>query len=162
MGKAVLQSSLNFVFTPNRFIMDATENEPVEKALVWKERFEADRYSALYQLGFSEKEEWFTPTMLFLHRIPEVFIRNLTRLPELELVRDKAKVSADTDLWSLFDFMNRGLLGTAKEFSEFVNRLADDPSGYGRLRVMVSPFILRRLKADKEVITDLPEKTPRS
>lgn len=63
-----------------------------------------------------------------------------------------------SDLWSLFDFVNPGLLGTAKEFASFSKGLADHPDGYGRLRRMISPFILRRLKSDKSIINDLPDK----
>jgi non-specific serine/threonine protein kinase len=64
------------------------------------------------------------------------------------------------DLWSLFDFLNPGLLGTAKEFSSFVKRLqsAEVPS-FEALRSLVRPYILRRLKTDKRVISDLPDKT---
>ncbi|MDL1968018.1 MAG: DEAD/DEAH box helicase [Deltaproteobacteria bacterium] len=63
-----------------------------------------------------------------------------------------------TDLWSLFDFLNPGLLGNAKEFKQFSKGLKDDSSGYARLRKLISPYILRRLKSDKSVISDLPEK----
>src|SRR5205085_916109 len=64
------------------------------------------------------------------------------------------------DLWSIFDFINPGLLGSAKEFSGFVKRLADRPhNAYGPLRELVRPYILRRLKTDKRVISDLPDKT---
>jgi len=62
------------------------------------------------------------------------------------------------DLWSLFDFLNKGLLGSAKEFTNFTKKLQDTPDGYARLKRVVSPFILRRLKTDKTVISDLPEK----
>jgi superfamily II DNA or RNA helicase len=63
-----------------------------------------------------------------------------------------------SDLWSLFDFLNPGLLGNAKEFAGFTKGLADDPNGYAGLRKVVSPFILRRLKTDKSIISDLPDK----
>jgi non-specific serine/threonine protein kinase len=65
-----------------------------------------------------------------------------------------------SDLWSLFDFLNPGLLGTSKEFSSFVKRLqnAAEPS-FEPLRSLVRPYILRRLKTDKRVIADLPDKT---
>lgn len=62
------------------------------------------------------------------------------------------------DLWSLFDFLNPGLLGSPKEFSDFANGLKDDLKGYAKLRKIISPFILRRLKTDKSIISDLPEK----
>ncbi|MCP4693914.1 MAG: DEAD/DEAH box helicase [Desulfobacterales bacterium] len=62
------------------------------------------------------------------------------------------------DLWSLFDFLNPGLLGTVKEFKAFTKKLRNDPSGCARLRRLISPYILRRLKTDKTVISDLPDK----
>jgi len=64
------------------------------------------------------------------------------------------------DLWSIFDFINPGLLGSAKQFTGFTKRLADRPHNpYGPLRALVRPYILRRLKTDKTVISDLPDKT---
>ncbi len=63
-----------------------------------------------------------------------------------------------TDLWSLFDFLNPGLLGNAREFKKFSKRLKNDTSGYSRLRKLISPYVLRRLKTDKTVISDLPDK----
>jgi superfamily II DNA or RNA helicase len=64
------------------------------------------------------------------------------------------------DLWSILDFINPGLLGTGKEFSRFAKRLAAEPHNpYGPLRELVRPYILRRLKTDKTVIADLPDKT---
>jgi superfamily II DNA or RNA helicase len=63
-----------------------------------------------------------------------------------------------SDLWSLFDFLNPGLLGNAREFTTFAKKLRKDPSGYSRLRKLISPYILRRLKTDKSVISDLPDK----
>lgn len=63
-----------------------------------------------------------------------------------------------SDLWSLFDFINPGLLGSSQEFTQFSKRLRQDPEGYARLRKVISPYILRRMKTDKSVISDLPEK----
>jgi len=63
-----------------------------------------------------------------------------------------------SDLWSLFDFLNQGLLGTTKEFTEFTKELAENTLGYAKLRRMIQPFILRRLKTDKSIISDLPDK----
>ena len=61
------------------------------------------------------------------------------------------------DLWSIFDFLNPGLLGSSKHFSAFVKHLAE--RSYGPLRDLVRPYILRRLKTDKSIIADLPDKT---
>ncbi len=64
------------------------------------------------------------------------------------------------DLWSIFDFINPGLLGSSKEFSSFVKALAERQNNpYGPLRDLVRPYILRRLKTDKTIIADLPDKT---
>lgn len=62
------------------------------------------------------------------------------------------------DLWSLFDFLNPGLLGRKAEFTRFTKGLKDDPDGYARLRRVVRPYVLRRLKTDGSIISDLPEK----
>ena len=63
-----------------------------------------------------------------------------------------------SDLWSLFDFLNPGLLGTAAEFKRFIKSLVQDSSRYGLLRQLIRPYVLRRLKTDKTVIRDLPDK----
>ena len=64
------------------------------------------------------------------------------------------------DLWSIFDFINPGLLGSSKEFTSLVKRLAERPHNqYAPLRELVRPYILRRLKTEKTVIADLPDKT---
>src|SRR5207237_80977 len=61
------------------------------------------------------------------------------------------------DLWSIFDFLIPGLLGSAKSFGRFVKGL--DGRGYGPLRELIRPYLLRRLKTDRAIIRDLPEKT---
>lgn len=66
-----------------------------------------------------------------------------------------------TELWSILDFLNPGYLG-ARNF--FQRRFAIPIERYGdtdslqTLRSLVQPFILRRLKTDREIIQDLPEK----
>lgn len=69
-----------------------------------------------------------------------------------------------SDLWSLFDFTSPGLLGSSSIFSKFA-KAANKAGGdmYARfvssLRTLTQPYILRRLKSDKKVISDLPDKT---
>lgn len=66
-----------------------------------------------------------------------------------------------TELWSIFDFINHGYLGTLREFQKSyaipIERFKEN-SRAGKLKMSVSPFVLRRLKTDKNVITDLPDK----
>ena len=65
-----------------------------------------------------------------------------------------------SDLWSLFDFLCPGLLGSAAKFKAFAKALDErETNRYAPLRNLVSPYILRRLKTDKNVIADLPDKT---
>ncbi len=59
-----------------------------------------------------------------------------------------------SDLWSLFDFINPGLLGNMKEF----DRMIKSTTNLSGLRQIISPYILRRLKSDKSIIADLPDK----
>ena len=64
------------------------------------------------------------------------------------------------DLWALFDFLNPGLLGSLKVFQSFVKRLEErEENPFAPLRRLVGPYILRRLKTDRSIIADLPEKT---
>ncbi|MCQ2379919.1 MAG: DEAD/DEAH box helicase [Victivallaceae bacterium] len=59
------------------------------------------------------------------------------------------------DLWCIFDFINRGLLRDLRGFIGYTKSLAGD---YSSLRKLTSPFILRRMKTDKRIIRDLPDK----
>ncbi|MCP3786016.1 DEAD/DEAH box helicase [Micromonospora sp. A3M-1-15] len=65
------------------------------------------------------------------------------------------------DLWSIMQFANPGLLGPAatfkKKFAEPIERHGDAEVAE-RLRRITGPFVLRRLKTDPSIITDLPEK----
>ena len=65
------------------------------------------------------------------------------------------------DLWSLFSMLNPDYLGSMTAFRKDVERpiMRDgDKPAAERLRRMVRPFILRRMKTDKAIIKDLPEK----
>jgi SNF2 family DNA or RNA helicase len=65
------------------------------------------------------------------------------------------------DLWSIMEFLNAGLLGTQSEFKRtfFIPIQAEqDPEAAARLKRLTGPFILRRLKTDKSIIADLPDK----
>ncbi len=59
------------------------------------------------------------------------------------------------DLWSLFDFLNPGLLGNRKQF---VGLVKNSNGNFKKIRKLITPYILRRLKTDKKVISDLPDK----
>jgi non-specific serine/threonine protein kinase len=65
------------------------------------------------------------------------------------------------DLWSLMEFTNPGFLGShatfKKRYSNPIERTGNAEALY-KLRQMTEPFILRRLKTDKSIISDLPRK----
>jgi len=66
-----------------------------------------------------------------------------------------------TELWSIFQFLNPGYLGSQEDFRQrLANPIerAGDPAAAQQLKSLVGPFILRRVKTDPNVISDLPEK----
>ncbi|MFZ0887305.1 MAG: DEAD/DEAH box helicase, partial [Candidatus Binataceae bacterium] len=65
------------------------------------------------------------------------------------------------DLWSLMEFLNPGLLGNRAEFKRrflVPIQASNNQVAAERLKSLTGPFILRRLKTDKSVIADLPDK----
>jgi len=66
-----------------------------------------------------------------------------------------------SELWSIMEFANPGMLGSAKAFRERyavpIERHGSDEAAQ-ELRRVTQPFVLRRLKTDKTIISDLPEK----
>lgn len=66
-----------------------------------------------------------------------------------------------SELWSIFDFINKGYLGTITDFSKNyavpIERFKEG-SRADKLKLAISPFMLRRLKTDKSIISDLPDK----
>jgi uncharacterized Zn finger protein len=66
-----------------------------------------------------------------------------------------------TELWSIMDFCNRGFLGSIREFKDsFANPIENqnDIAIAGKLKTITAPFMMRRLKSDKTIISDLPDK----
>ena len=65
------------------------------------------------------------------------------------------------ELWSLFNFLNPGLLGNREEFQErFILPIErfQNQEAINDLKIIIAPFILRRVKSDRSIIKDLPEK----
>ena len=66
-----------------------------------------------------------------------------------------------SELWSIFDFINKGYLGSLVDFSKNysipIERFKELTRAQ-KLKKAISPFMLRRLKTDKTIISDLPEK----
>nr|WP_207640419.1 DEAD/DEAH box helicase [[Eubacterium] cellulosolvens] len=58
------------------------------------------------------------------------------------------------ELWSIFDFLNPGLLGSREEFKTMYMQ----ENAHRRIKSLIQPFVLRRVKTDKNIISDLPQK----
>ncbi len=66
-----------------------------------------------------------------------------------------------TEFWSIMDYSNRGLLGNVKDFQEgFASPIEvyNDIAVADKLKKVTAPFMIRRLKTDKTIINDLPDK----
>ena len=66
-----------------------------------------------------------------------------------------------SEYWSIMDFANKGYLGTIKSFNEDYARPIQqegDTACAERFRRITAPMMMRRLKTDKNIINDLPEK----
>lgn len=66
-----------------------------------------------------------------------------------------------SELWSIMDYSNRGFLGNTKEFNDtYANPIEqyNDVAVAEKLKKVTAPFMMRRLKSDKSIISDLPDK----
>jgi SNF2-related domain/SNF2 Helicase protein/Helicase conserved C-terminal domain len=120
-------------------------------------------YGTLLRLPVAETMSW---------RIAVLDEAQAIKNPNSKQTKQVKKISADvrialtgtpvenrlSDLWSIFDFTHPGLLGSDKTFASFTKRLAEREN-FGPLRALVRPYILRRMKTDKRVISDLPDKS---
>ena len=139
--------------------------------------------------NFSEMDIVMT-TYAYVHRLP--WLRQFTwgmvildeaqaiKNPEAKQTRAIKALSADVrfaltgtpvenhllDLWSLFDFVAPGLLGSSRAFVDYSKQKSRSnreenhkETFYTAVRHLVKPYILRRLKRDKRIIADLPDKT---
>jgi uncharacterized Zn finger protein len=66
-----------------------------------------------------------------------------------------------SELWSIMDYSNRGLMGSSKEFNDTYGipiQIKNDVEVAEQLKKVTAPFMMRRLKSDKSIISDLPDK----
>lgn len=89
---------LSFIITPDGFLADFSvdmfSNQPnlSSHSQHWLNLFQQNPYHALYVLGFSEVETWFSPAMRFLHRIAACFVTTILQQPDIEYLREKAQL----------------------------------------------------------------------
>jgi SNF2 family DNA or RNA helicase len=122
-------------------------------------------YGLLHRLPWVEKQQWHIAILDEAQAIKN---------PATQQSRAARKIQASSrivltgtpienslgDLWSIFDFICPGLLETSTVFGKYIKNLNRSPQpNYGPLRRLLRPYVLRRLKLDKKIITDLPDKT---
>ncbi len=121
-------------------------------------------YGTLMRQNWLQEQEW---QLLVLDEAQAIKNPAARQSKAVKNLRAKSRIALTgtpvenrlSDLWSLFDFLNPGLLGSASRFKGFVKSLSERKSDqYAPLRNLVGPYILRRLKTDRSIISDLPEK----
>ena len=147
----------------NKAELDALANDPENQI--------AQTDIALTTYGMLLRQKWILDTqwnLVILDEAQAIKNPNTHQTRAVKSLKSQSRIALTgtpienrlSDLWSLFDFINPGLLGDLPNFLQY----SESPSNgtqntYVPLRKLVSPYILRRLKTDKTVITDLPEKT---
>ena len=81
---------LQFIFTKDSFIPDMSGESLTEKDTELRERFISDRYKTLFDIGSETAAAGESMSLVFLRTVSERFIKALTAMPELELVRENA------------------------------------------------------------------------
>ena len=143
----------------------ATDSEQAWRVAVIRADLVITSYTMIAKLGWLRNLDWDLAILDEAQAIKNSGARQSRAVKEL---RSRCRIALTGtpienrlgDLWSLFDFLCPGLLGNAQEFARFI-RSRKDMVGpvFAPLRRLVRPYILRRLKTDRSIIADLPEKT---
>ncbi len=151
------------------YIIHPSENKELEKNQFLRKAAETNlvitSYGMLARLPWISELEW---EIIILDEAQAIKNPGTKQTRSVKQLKGKHRIVLTgtpvenrlSDLWSLFDFINPGLLGTAKQFGEYAKQLSSKAgANFGPMRSLVRPYIIRRLKTDKNVISDLPEKT---
>ena len=132
-----------------------------------QERTPRDSFLTITTYGMMAKLDWIRNTtwdVIILDEAQAIKNRLTAQAKAAKTLKGRFKIALTGtpvenglwDLWSIFDFINPGLLGSPEDFKDIASSESDRV--YSQLRNVTSPFILRRLKTDKDIISDLPEK----
>lgn len=91
-------AQLQFLFTPEGFLVDPSVQNLKSEHQKLKERFDRDKYRTLYQAGLEEKPGDLSASAFFLFLVSDTFFRVLTSLPELEVAREKVKTEPSEEI----------------------------------------------------------------
>lgn len=120
-------------------------------------------YSMIVRMDWLSEIPW---NLLILDEAQAIKNAGTKQTKSIKALKSRAKIALTgtpienrlSDLWSLFDFLNPGLLGSSTRFKEYITGLQNHPSQFESLRKLVAPYILRRMKTDPAIISDLPNK----
>lgn len=113
-----------------------------------------------------KKQKW---SMLIVDEAQNIKNPDTSQTQAVKMIKSDVKIAMTgtpvenklTELWSIFDFINRGYLGSIRDFQKSyaipIEKFKQSARAE-KLRLAISPFILRRLKTDKTIISDLPDK----
>lgn len=116
--------------------------------------------------GILNKQKW---QVLIIDEAQNIKNHNTDQTKAVKSINANIKIALSgtpvenrlSEYWSIFDFTNKGYLGSIKNFTdEFVKPITIERS-HDKLEVfkkITSPFIMRRMKSDKSIISDLPDK----
>jgi len=122
-------------------------------------------YGQVVRLHWLAEEDW---RLVILDEAQAIKNPGARQTKAIKLLRASARIALSGtpvenrlgDLWSLYDFLNPGLLGSAWEFGNCVKVLQSGvPPDFSSLRRLIRPYLLRRMKTDRSIIADLPDKT---
>jgi len=161
-------------FAPSLRIAFAHPSEPGHRGWRQAESSEAflkgndliiTTYGQAARLGWMAAKTW---NLLVLDEAQAIKNAGAKQTRAIKALRARARIALTGtpvenrlgELWSIFDFINPGLLGNLTEFGRYVKRLegAGNPD-FAPLRQLVAPYLLRRLKTDRRILPDLPDKT---
>ena len=93
---------LDFILRGNGFENDfSAVGDLPEEVKALKDSFEKDQYRTLYELGFKDATQWFSPSLQYLHKVSGAFLANIAHQPDLEILRQKVEPDYDQDVYNL-------------------------------------------------------------
>ena len=119
-------------------------------------------YSMIVKMEWLSKISW---NLLILDEAQAIKNVGTKQAKAIKLLKSQSRIALTGtpienrlfDLWSLFDFLNPGLLGSSKRFSEYIKN-SSQSRPYESLRKLIGPYMLRRMKTDPRIISELPDK----
>jgi len=157
--------SLNYLFVHPSLLAKTELQELAANAVIENKDIVITTYGMLLRQSWLLEQQW---QLAVLDEAQAIKNPNTRQTKTVKQIKAYARIALTgtpvenrlSDLWSLFDFICPGLLGTATKFKKFSRALESrTEQQYAPLRNLVQPYILRRLKTDKSIINDLPDKT---